>query len=289
MTPFHTFIAILINVIWGSMFIAATIGLKEFPPILFAGIRFTFLAVLLASFIKVPRTLIRPLLKIGLLMGVGTYLTLYMAIALTENTGSIAVFGKLEVPFALLLGVILLKERIGSRRIAGTFIALVGALLIGFDPAALSNLPALFWMATSAAFSAYTMIHVRKLGKIHPLTITAWVSLIGGPVLLLTSLIFETGQLHTIQTASLTSWVALIYTAVMSSVIAHSGMYYLLQRYPVAQVSPFTLLSSIFAVIGGVIFLDDQLTTPLVVGGAFILAGVAWINARKEKMQPAPA
>jgi O-acetylserine/cysteine efflux transporter len=283
MTPFHTFIAILINVIWGSMFIAATIGLEEFPPILFAGLRFGLLIVLLAGYIKVPRTLIRPLLKIGLLMGGGTYLTLYMSISLAENTGSIAVFSKLEVPFALILGVILLNERIGSRRIAGTFIAFIGALLISFDPAALGDLPALFWMAASAGFSAFTMIHVRKLKDVNPLTITAWVSLVGSPVLLLTSLIFESGHQQTILEASTTGWIALVYTAVMSSVIAHSGMYYLLQRYPVAQVSPFALLSSVFAVIGGVIVLDDQVTTSLLVGGAFILAGVTWINIRKAE------
>ncbi len=281
MTPFHTFIAILVNVIWGSMYIAAAIGLREFPPIFFTGLRFTFLIVLLSAYLKVPREFVRPLLKIGALMGIGVYFTLYMSIALAENTGAIAIFSKLEVPFALILGVLLLKESIGPRRIAGTAIAMVGALLIGFDPAAFDDIPALLWMGASAAFSAYTMILIRRLDQVRPLTITAWISLVGGPVLLLTSWVFESDQLAFVQAATLTGWMALLYTAVMSSVVAHSAMYFLLQRYPVAQVTPFTLLSSIFAVIGGVLFLDDQLTVPLVIGGALILAGVAWINARK--------
>ena len=262
------------------MYIAAAIGLREFPPILFTGIRFALLTIVLVGFVKVPRELIRPLLKIGLLMGVGTYLTLYLSIAVAENTSSIAIFGKLEVPFALILGVILLKETIGPKRIAGVAIALVGALLISFDPAAIDDLPALFWMSLSCAFAAYSMILVRQLGRVHPLTITAWVSVVGAPVLLITSLVFESGHREVIEEASLTGWSALVYTAVMSSVLAHSGMYFLLQRYPVGQVSPFSLLSSIFAVIGGVLILDDQLTTSLMIGGIFILAGVAWINVR---------
>ncbi|MEM7345485.1 MAG: EamA family transporter [Chloroflexota bacterium] len=282
MTPFHTFIAVLINLIWGSMFIAGAIGLEEFPPVLFTGIRFSLLLVLLAGFLKVPKPLIFPLAKIGLLMGTGNYLTLYMAIALTDNTGAIAVFSKLDVPFALMLGVVLLNERIGPQRIAGTTLAFFGALLISFDPAAFQNLPALFWMAISSGFSAYTVILVRQLDKqVHPLTITAWVSLIGAPTLLLTSFIFESGQQTIIMEASLTGWGALVYTAIMSSLIAHSAMYFLLQRYTVAQVSPFTLLASVFAVIGGVLILDDQLTVPLVIGSVLILAGVAWINRRK--------
>jgi O-acetylserine/cysteine efflux transporter len=262
------------------MFIAASIGLEEFPPILFTGLRFALLSILLMRFIKVPRHLIRPLLKIGLVMGVGMYLTLYLSIAVANNISSIAIFSKLEVPFALILGIILLKETIGPKRIAGIVIAMFGAILISFDPAAINDLPALFWMIISCSFGAYVMILVRQLGKVHPLTITAWVSLVAAPVLLSTSLIFETEHQQVITDSSLTAWASLVYTAVMSSLIGHSGLYYLLQRYPVGLVSSYSLLSAIFAVIGGVVFLDDQLTIVLVIGGILILSGVGWINAR---------
>ena len=141
MTLWHTTIAVLINLLWGSMFIAAVIGLREFPPILFTGIRFALLAVLLFAFLGVPRRLIAPLVRIGLVMGAGMYLTLYLSIALAENTASIAVFSKLEVPFALILGVLLLGERMDVARIAGVCIAMIGAAIITFDPAAFDDLP----------------------------------------------------------------------------------------------------------------------------------------------------
>ena len=116
--------------------------------------------MVLAGFIKVPRELRWPLARIGLLMGAGMYLTLYISIALAENTSSIAVFSKLEVPFVLLLGVWLLGERFGIRRIAGISIAMIGALVISFDPAALEDVPAFFWMAVSCSFSALGMIYI---------------------------------------------------------------------------------------------------------------------------------
>ena len=53
MTLWHITIAVLINLLWGSMFIAAVIGLREFPPIFFTGIRFALLAVLLLSLIHI--------------------------------------------------------------------------------------------------------------------------------------------------------------------------------------------------------------------------------------------
>ena len=280
MTPWHTVLAVLINLLWGSMFIAAVIGLREFPPILFTGIRFGLLAVLLVGFLRVPRSLMAPLFRIGLVMGAGMYLSLYLSVALADNTASIAVFSKLEVPFALLLGVILLGEKMGLARVAGVCIAMIGAAIITFDPAAFDDLPALFWMAVSCGFSAYGFIQIRRLGKIHPLSIVAWVSVVSAPILLLTSSIFESGHLDVVQSATGSGWVALVYTAVMSSVVANSGLYFLLQRYPVNLVSPFGLLSPIFAVTGGILFLDDVLTLGLILGGSLVLFGVTWINLR---------
>ena len=282
MTLSHTFIAVLINILWGSMFIVGTIGLSEFPPIFFTGIRFAVLAILLAGFLRIPKTILFPLLRIGIVMGIGFYLTLYLSLALAENTGAVAVFSKLEVPLALLLGVVLLGERVAGKQIIGIIIALLGAALVTFDPAAFDDLPALSWMAISCLFAALGIIEVRRLGKIHPLTIVAWISLIGAPVLLATSFLFEKNHLEVLQTATWIGWSSLLYTAFMSSVVATSGLYYLLQRYPVAMVTPFTLLSPILAVIGGVIFLEDVLTLRLVLGGGLILLGVTWVN------RPAP-
>ena len=280
MTLSHTLIAVLINMLWGSMFIAAVIGLREFPPILFTGIRFGLLTIMLFGFLRIPKVLVVPLLKIGLVMGAGMYLALYLSIALAENTASIAVFSKLEVPFALLLGVILLGERIGPRRIAGVSIAMIGAIIITFDPLAFRDLPALFWMGVSCAFAAFGFIQVRKLNKVHPFTIVAWISVVSAPVLLTTSLVFEDNHLQAVREATWIGWSALGYTAIMSSVVANSGLYYLLQQYPVNVVTPFGLLSPIFAVIGGVLFLDDVLTLGLIIGGSLILFGVTWINRR---------
>ena len=218
-------------------------------------------------------------------MGAGMYLTLYLSIALADSTSSVAVFSKLEVPFAIILGVILLKERIGVGRISGIALAVIGAAIISFDPAAFDDLPALFWMAVSCIFSAYGMIKVRELGEIHPLTIVAWIAMISAPSLLLVSALFEGGHLAVIQRTTWVGWSALVYTAVMSSIVANSGLYYLLQRYPVSQVAPYSLLSPLFAIIGSILFLDDELTIGLVIGGLLILAGVGWIHMRAMSLE----
>ncbi len=278
MPPLHLLFLISITLIWGSMFVVATIGLTEFPPVYFTALRFGVLAIALAPFIPVPRRLIWPLTRIGLVMGVGMYLTLYLALYLAENTAAVAVFSQLEVPIAVLLGVLFLKESVSFNRLAGVLVAFAGAAVIGFDPAAFDDLPALFWITVSGALYATTMVMVRSMEKVHAFTITAWLSMVCAPVLMVVSIIFEDDHWDVAVNAGLIGWGALLYTAFFGSVIAHTGMYYLLQRYPVGLLAPFTLLSPVFAVIGGVLFLDDRLTIPLIVGSVLILGGVAWVN-----------
>ncbi|MEM7171653.1 MAG: DMT family transporter [Pseudomonadota bacterium] len=282
MTLSHFLFGIAIALIWGSMFVVAAIALRDFPPVFFTAIRFGLLTVIMAPFLRVKRRYILPLIKVGLVMGVGMYLTLYLALFLADNTATIALFSKLEVPFALLLGVVILGERIGIQRIAGISIAMLGAVVISFDPAAFGDLPALFWITVSSALYALSMIMVRQIGDgISALTITAWVSLVCAPVLMAISLLFESNHLAVLEAASWQSWLCLLYTVVMGSIVSHSGMYYLLQRYPISVVTPFSLLSPVFAVIGGLWLLDDQLTPPLIAGGLLVLLGVAWIYWRQ--------
>lgn len=283
MTIPHLFFVVLINFIWGSMFIVATLALYDFPPVFFTALRFTMLTVLLVWYLRVPRNLIVPLIRIGLVMGVGMYLTLYLSLHLAENTASIALFSKLEVPFVLILGVIVLKEYIGPRRIAGVTIAFLGAAIIGFDPAAVDDIPALIAITASSALYALSMIMVRQLDEVNALSITAWVSLVSFPILMAVSLAFESNHIQVVETAGWDSWLGLVYTVVMGSIVAHTGMYWLLQRYPVAQIAPFNLLSPVFAVAGGILILDDAITTQFVLGGLMVLAGVGWIYLRSGR------
>lgn len=288
MTLPHLLFFILINMIWGSMYIAAKIGLAEFPPVFFTALRFAIIAGALVPFIRVPRHQIMPLVRIGLVMGVGMYLSLYYAIYLADNVSAIAVVGQLEVPIAVLLGVLFLQERIGPRRIAGITITFAGAMIIGFDPAMADDLPAVFWITVSATFYAVTMVMVRKMEKIHPLTITVWLSLITAPVLMLVSFTFESGHAALVEGASLYGWGALVYSAVFGSIISHSGMYYLLQRYPISLLAPGTLLAPVFAVAGGVFILGDEMTTRLGIGIILVLGGVYWLNRRSPNTPATP-
>jgi O-acetylserine/cysteine efflux transporter len=112
----------------------------------------------------------------------------------------------------------------------------------------------------------------------------SWFALVSVPVLALLSTIFESGQLQAMASASWQGWGALTFTVLMASLIAHSGYYYLVQRYPVTSVSPITVLSPLFGVLFGVTLLGDELTPRIIAGGTMTLTGVVIIALREKKI-----
>lgn len=286
MKPQHVLLAILVNAVWGSLFVVSTLGLYQFPPIFFTGLRFALLAVVLAPLLRPVPGQMRRLAVVALVMGIGMYVTLYLALAWAENTGAVAVFDQLAVPFAVVLGIVCLGEAVSGRRIVGTAVALMGAFVIGFDPAALDDLDALAIITVSAFLYAVAMVLVRGLATVGAFTINAWMAAMSALPLLAVSAVFETGQLASVKNADIWGWAALAYAALVGSLVGHGGMYYLLRFYPVGLLAPFTLLTPVFAVAGGVLFLEDQLTVPLLVGSALILAGVLVVTMGKARREP---
>lgn len=278
MTVPHLFLIVLVNLVWGSLFVIATLGLNQFPPLLFTALRFGLLAAVLLLFVRIVPGQMTRIAAISVVMGIAMYVTLYLALAWTDSTAAIAIVGQIEVPIAVVLGVIILGERASAFRLVGTGLAFAGAMVIGFDPAALHDPYALGMITLSAGFYAIAMILVRGLDNVSPFVINGWMAVISSVPLLLISYVFEGDQWGEAFGADMWGWSTLFYSALVGSLVGHGGMYYLLRYYPVGTIAPFTLLTPLFAVGGSVVFLGDTLTLALAIGGMMILGGVASVN-----------
>src|SRR3546814_8906687 len=91
--------------------------------------------------------------------------------------------GQLGAPFALILSIIFLGDRIGLPRLAGIVMAFAGVMLLAFDPAAVDNLPGLALPALSTVFWAISSLLQRKLAGVPVPVLYAWIGFIGAAVL----------------------------------------------------------------------------------------------------------
>jgi len=76
----------------------------------------------------------------------------------------------------------------------------------------------------------------------------------------------------------------LLFTAIASSIIAHTLMFHLIAKYPVTSVAPVNVLSAIFSIICGVVWFGDRLTPKMWLGGGIALVGVVIVAMRDRRM-----
>ncbi|HSC05291.1 MAG TPA: DMT family transporter [Steroidobacteraceae bacterium] len=275
---------VLINLIWGFNFITSKVGVSELPPLWFTTLRFTLLALILAVFLRVQRGQMGAIVVAGVLSGALHFGLLFVGLGMAKTVSTVAIVGQLGVPFTTLMSIVFLGEVVRWRRWLGITLAFAGVMVMGLDPKVFDFWQGLALVVLSAFVGSIGLLAVKQLKDIKPLEIQAWFAVISVPVLAVLSAVFETGQLQATRAASLEAWSALLFTVVMASLIAHSGYYYLVQRYPITSVSPLTILSPLFGVLFGVTLLGDELTPRIIAGGTMTLTGVVVIALREHKI-----
>jgi O-acetylserine/cysteine efflux transporter len=173
-----------------------------------------------------------------------------------------------------------LGERFQWRTGAAIVLSFFGVMVLGFDRTVLDTPMAMALMLVSALFLAIGTVLLRGLRGMDPVSQQGWAALIGVGPLLVWSALSEPGMLDSIRNASWVAWSGIVYAAVVASLIGHGIYYVLMQRHPVAQVTPFLLATPLLATGMGIIFLGDVVGPRVWIGGAMVLVGVLAIGLR---------
>ncbi|MCZ6880025.1 MAG: DMT family transporter [Gammaproteobacteria bacterium] len=285
-------LTLLINLIWGLNVVVAKYGVGQIPPILFTFLRFAIVAAVLLPVLKIHKGQMRAVIFVAVATGGIHFALIYTGLALAADISSVAIAMQLGIPFATVLSMLFLGEKIRFWRWLGLSMAFGGILLISFDPQVFAYRHALALVVLGSLFGASGLLVAKKLTGVGVFELQSWIAMISWPLLLGMSLAFEPGQFAMLLQADLSVWGAVLYTALAASVLAHSGMYYLIQRYDLSLVMPTFLLATVFAVIFGVTLLGDQLTPRMIAGGSCTLLGVLLIllrQVRKPRAATPPA
>lgn len=278
-------LGLLVITIWALNIIVIKIGVVELPPLLMTTLRFMLVSIILVPFYRVERAQLPFLLLLSLTFGTLHFALLFIGLGQSEaGTGALLV--QMGTPFATLLAVIFLKEKLGTKRLIGLLLSFSGVIVLAGGPTLPSPLP-LCILLLSAFGWAISQLLIKQGPPIAPLALAGWVALLAVPQVALGSWLFESGQWLAIQNAGWAGWGAVFYTAVMSSIVAYSIWYTLLRRHPVNRVVPMTLLVPVLAVGLGVFLMDDTLGVHKLMGGGLVIAGIALILIRFRKRRPA--
>jgi O-acetylserine/cysteine efflux transporter len=161
--------------------------------------------------------------------------------------------------------------------------------VLGFDPLVLREPASLLLMLVSAVFLATGTVLMRRLRGLDMFSQQGWTAVIALLPLLALSAWFEPHGFQALRHATWVGWGGAAYSAIGSSLLGHGLYYVLVQRHPVAQVTPWLLLSPVMAVLLGIWVYGDRPGPQLWIGGAMVLGGVLLIALRAlAKARPMP-
>ncbi len=279
----YALLAVLISAAWGGNFVAARIVLDVFPPYMLLTFRFLGMLIILIPFFPKPTIPLKHIIALSALLGSVHFTLMFSALYFGLDVQHMVISTQLGVPFSCLLGTVFFKDKIGLTRTTGIIISFVGICIICISPRLLSQLWQ-FGMACGAAFAwAVANIYMKRLGNINILSVLAWVSVFAVPQLALCSYIFETGQIEALHEAGWRIWGAMSYIVIACTIFAFGGWYWLLSRFDVSQVVPYSLLVPVFGFLAVQIFFKEPVTIYYVIGGITVIIGVAIITFRRPK------
>jgi O-acetylserine/cysteine efflux transporter len=286
---------VAVCIVWGLNFVVAKFsvtgapgwvpGFEGSPPIFFAFLRFAFLYAFLAPWLRPRPADMWTMFGIAMGMGALQYALLFLGLQWATPSG-MAIALQMGVPFATILSILVLKERVGWKRVVGILIAFAGVVLVVVNPATL-DLSLGVMIGVAAAFvGAVGMILVKKM-PLDSIRMQAWIGLISWPPLLVLSLVFERDQLSSVLAGGWPFLAAILFTVVLVNIFGHGVFYYLLQRYDATLIAPLTLLAPLVGVLSGIVLTHDPFGWQLVWGTILTLGGVGIIALRQNKKLPA--
>lgn len=274
-----------LNILWSITLVASKVGINQFPPLLFSTLRFAVFASPLLPFLRWFPGQMRYLLTAALLSGGLPIALLSAGIKYSGDISAAAIATQLTVPFTTLLSIWLLGEVVHWRRWTGIIISLLGMSIFSFDSHMFAHRAGLALVIISSGIGALGLILVKRhAAGLRPLQLQALIAWSGLSLMLVLTLMLESGQAAALAHADWHGWGAVLITALIGNLTAHSGFYTLVRAHPISRLAPLNVVSPILSVVLGVLILGDRLTGRGILGGALVLAGVLIIAIREGRI-----
>jgi O-acetylserine/cysteine efflux transporter len=273
----HLLLALAVVFIWGTNFVVIKLALHDLPPLLFAGLRFTFVVLPALFFVKRPAVPWRQLASYGVLIGAGQFGGLYVAMTHFITPGLASLVVQTQVFFTIALSMRLAGERVQPFQWGALLLASCGlGLILWHTDGTTTPLGLLLVVIAALSWASGNMV-AKHSGKVDMVAYVVWASVFSIPPLLLLSLVLEGPVLMAagLQRATAVTWAAVLWQSFANSLFGYAAWGWLLARYPAATITPMALLVPVFGMAASAWWLHEPLPHWKLLAAALVLGGLA--------------
>ena len=274
----HFLLALAVVSVWGSNFVVIKLALGHLPPLLFAALRFTFALVPAAFFLPRPTVRWKNVALYGVLIGVGQFGLLYVAMNGRISPGIASLVIQVQVFFTIGLSMWLAGEPVRVFQWFSLLLATAGIAIIVLHTDGTTTLLGLILVLMAALSWAGGNIAAKQGGPANMLSYVVWSSAFAIAPLLALSFAIEPWD---------SVWAAVRQAdaarhgppwrgragGIRSSVMPAWG--WLLARHPAATIMPMALLVPVFGMGASALWLGESLPAWKLVATALVMTGLA--------------
>jgi drug/metabolite transporter (DMT)-like permease len=278
----------LVCAIFSGTWLAIKVGLADFPPLGFAGLRFLLAFPILFALARaqhLPWPARAKDWRIPLILGCTMFALPFGLIYFAERTvpsGLASVlFASHAIFVALLAHFWLPDERLNPARTLGVLVGFAGVVVLFWDRMSghASWLGELALLAT-AAIQATSSILIRRTQRAnHPIVLSCIGAGVAAICLLAASALFE-GRF--VDRWTLPGTIALLYLTLFGSVVAFTLTIHLLHELGATRVASIVYITPVAALLWGYLILGEPVGDRLALGIALVVFGV-WLTNRASR------
>lgn len=272
----HLLLLLLVIIIWGLNFIFVKLGLEEISPLLLCALRFFLASIPAVFFIKPPAVPFRIVAAYGLVMFGLQFGFVFIGMNVGMTPGMASLIMQVQVFFSMFFAVLLLGERPSIGQVVGALVSFMGIGLVAmhFD-SNVSLLGFILILAAAASWGVGNLI-TKKIKATNLISVVVWGSFVACLPMFTLSLIFE-GPQSIVTSYNHLTWKgigSLLYIVYASTWVGYGIWNWLIGRYPVGMIVPFTLLIPVVGILSSVLILAEPFQLWKLVSGLLVISGL---------------
>ncbi len=193
----HLALAVLVCFAWGINAVAAKVGVTYIPPVFFTALRYIVVLACMVPWLRPVPGKWDVLIPAVFFMG-GLHFALIFTGVKFSDASTMSIVNQIYVPISVLLAMVFLGEVVSVRRWLGIAVAFSGVVVFSLNANATSHLTGTLLLLADAVSMAIGTVLLRRLGGVNPFVVQAWMAAFGVPFLLVTSFVFESGQIEVV-------------------------------------------------------------------------------------------
>lgn len=272
----HIALVILVTIIWGLNFIFVKTALDELSPFMLSALRFILASIPFVFFIKPPKINFLWVMLYGLIMFALQFTLLFFSMRAGMSPGLASIILQVQIFFSMFYAAVLWKELPSIWQIIGALISFIG---IGLVATHLDNQITvtgfLLALAGAAAWGLGNVIN-KSIGQVNTMALVVWGSFTAAIPMILLCLSIDgvdaiTASYHKLNYKGISSVLYIVY---ISTLIGYGSWSWLLNRYTVSAVVPFTLLIPIFGMLSAILILGEPFYAWKLWAGILVVGGL---------------